>query len=119
MRTLKFDISVERFQESKIEGVNLGDKYASVQSPVVLGPLYTRSQGRFEAKSLMPIGWISKIGPKAFTLGVKTESRKIILMFKRQDLTQPQLQELGPSRMEGQFVALGPLSNFIKILLFH
>ena len=64
----------------------------------------------------MPIGWISEIGPKAFTLGVKTESRKIILMFKRQDLTRPQLQELGPPRMEGQFVALGPLSNFIKIL---
>ena len=36
-------------------------------------------------------------------------------MFKRQDLTRPQLQELGPPRMEGQFVALGPLSNFIKI----
>ena len=24
-------------------------------------------------------------------------------MFKRQDLTRPQLQELGPPRMEGQF----------------
>jgi hypothetical protein len=48
----------------------------------------------------MPIGWIYEIGPKAFTLGVKTESRKIILMFKQQDLTRPQLQELGPPRME-------------------
>ena len=26
-------------------------------------------------------------------------------MFRRQDLTRPQLQELGPPRMEGQFVA--------------
>jgi hypothetical protein len=40
-------------------------------------------------------------------------------MFKRQDMTRPQLQELGPPRMEGQFVALGPLSNFIKILFFR
>ena len=39
-------------------------------------------------------------------------------MFKRQDLTWPQLQELGPPRMEGQFVALGSLSNFIEILFF-
>ena len=45
----------------------------------VWAPLYTRSQGRFEAKSLFPIGWISEISPKAFTQGVKTESRKIIL----------------------------------------
>ena len=66
----------------------------------------------------MPIGWIFEISPKAFTQGVETESRKIILMFKRQDMTRPQLQELGPPRMEGQFVALGPLSNFNKIWFF-
>ena len=86
--------------------------------PLSLGPHYTRSQGRFEAKSLLPIGWSFEISPKAFTQGVKTESRKIILMFKRQDVTQPQLQELGPPRMEGQFVVLGPLWNFIKIWFF-
>ena len=83
-----------------------------------LGPLYTRSQGRFETKSLLPIGWIYAINPKAFTQGIKTESRQITLMLKRQDLTRPQLQDLGPPRMEGQFVTLGPMSNFNQIWFF-
>ena len=62
----------------------------------------------------MPVGWISEISPKAFTQGVEIEIRKLNLLFKRQDLTWPQLQELGPPRMEGQFVALGPFTNFLN-----
>ena len=49
-----------------------------------------------------------------FTLGVEAVFWKLISLFKRQDLTRPQLQELGPPRMEGQFVALRPSPNFNK-----
>ena len=63
--------------------------------PLYLGPLYTRSQGRFEAKFLLPIGWIYEISPKAFTQGVKTESRKFILLLNRQDLTRLQNPRIG------------------------
>ena len=51
-----------------------------------------------------PLVEFLEINPKAFTQEVKTESKKIIIMFRRQDLTRPQIPELGPPRMEGQFV---------------
>ena len=58
------------------------------------------------------------MGPKAFTLGVETESRKNMLMFRGQYMTRPQLQKLGPPRMEGKFMALGPFPNFNKMWFF-
>jgi muramoyltetrapeptide carboxypeptidase LdcA involved in peptidoglycan recycling len=38
---------------------------------IVLGPLYTRSQGHVQPKSSIPIGANVEISPKGFTLGVR------------------------------------------------
>lgn len=69
-------------------------------------------------KSTLLIDPIVEINLDPFTSNLEADFSKQFFKSKRQGLTWSQLEELGAPRMEDGFVALSPMSYFIKKTIF-